>query len=99
MTNQIFLVGRLTKQPTMEEKGTTITLAVPRSFKNMQGEYETDFIPVLLWNNIAQQTCEYCKKGDLVGVRGRLEANDNLIVVADKISFLSNNKDLINRED
>lgn len=98
MLNQMVLVGRLVEQPTMEEKGTTITLAVPRSFKNAQGEYETDFIPVQLWNDVARQTCEYCKKGDLVGIKGRLQTNDKLFVVAEKVTFLSSNKDLINRE-
>ena len=48
MLNQIVIVGRLVKDPELREtdsgkKVTNITLAVPRSYKNVSGEYETDF--------------------------------------------------------
>ena len=79
----------------------TVTLAVPRSFKNMDGVYETDFINCTLWEEKAKLTKEYCKVGDIVGIRGRLQSNiiktDEgsryfLEVVADKVTFLSNKK-------
>ena len=52
--NQVVLVGRITRdlQIRKTESGkdvATLTLAVPRSFKNMEGEYETDFIDCVLW--------------------------------------------------
>ena len=80
MLNQIVLVGRLTSDLEVKEleggkKLTTMTLAIPRSFKNENGEYETDFITCRLYNNIAENTAEYCKKGDIVGVKGRLQNN------------------------
>lgn len=48
MLNQTVLVGRLVKDPELNEtengnKVTNITLAVPRSYKNADGEYDTDF--------------------------------------------------------
>lgn len=48
MLNQVVLVGRLTKDPEVNKTDSNkhyshITLAVPRSFKNMNGEYDTDF--------------------------------------------------------
>ena len=47
MLNQAVLVGRIVKEPELKntDKGkvTNITLAVPRSFKNQNGEYDTDF--------------------------------------------------------
>lgn len=51
MLNQTVLVGRLVKDPELREtdngnKVTNITLAVPRSYKNINGEYDTDFIPL-----------------------------------------------------
>ena len=78
MLNQVVLVGRLTKDlETKElEEGKSVcnmTLAIPRSFKNADGEYETDFVECTLWNNIAENTAEYCKKGDIVGVKGRIQ--------------------------
>ena len=79
MLNQIILVGRLVRDPEVSKgaKGTNfshITLAVPRSYKNVDGEYETDFIDCTLFQLIATNAKEYCKKGDIVGVKGRLES-------------------------
>lgn len=98
MLNQIFLVGRVVSdleinETENEKKFTSLKLAVQRSYKNENGEYETDFIPCILWNTIAVNTCEYCKKGDLVGVKGRIRnIEDRIEVIAEKVSFLSSRK-------
>ena len=104
MLNQVVLVGRLTKDPeiiTTEsgKKVSYITLAVQRAFKNVNGVYETDFIKCVLWNSIAENTVEYTKTGDVVGVKGRIqvenyeddEGNIKYVteVVAEKVTFLS----------
>lgn len=88
--NTVTIVGRLTETPKLEElerKTSYITLAVNRSFKNEQGIYETDFIKCTICRSIAEKTCEYCQKGDVIGVRGQLRTNNELI--ADKITFVS----------
>ena len=97
MRNQVVLVGRLVGNPILEEnekKVCNITLAVPRSYKNDEGIYDTDFIKCILWNSIAEHTVEYCNKGDVIGVKGRLTClgGSELQVVAEKITFLSNYK-------
>ncbi len=104
MLNQIVIVGRLVKSPELREtdngkKVTNITLAVPRSYKNAKGEYETDFIDCTLWTGIAETTTEYCKKGDLLGIKGRVQTRSFEMdderrkyvteVVAEKVTFLS----------
>lgn len=94
MLNHIILVGRLTSgleiKEVEERKECIITLAVPKSHKNENGEYETDFIQCRLCGSIAENTVEYCKKGDVVGVKGRVQNTDNGIeIIAEKISFLS----------
>lgn len=108
MLNSTVLVGRLVNDPELYEtdngrKVTRITLAVPRSYKNMNGEYDTDFIGCKLWQNVAQSTTEYCRKGDLLGVKGSIQTSSYETeegmkyiteVVADKVTFLSHkNKD------
>lgn len=108
MINQAILVGRLTKDLEIKtldngKKIVNITVAVPRNFKNADGEYETDFIDCILWNNIAENTAEYCKKGDIVGVKGRLQSSSyekedgtkayTTEIVAEKITFLSSKKE------
>ena len=102
------LVGRLCRKPEIKDtdsgkKRTYITLAVPRSFKNANGEYETDFFDCILWDNIATSTVEYCTKGDIVGVKGRLQSRmveeddkkrSDTSIVAEKVTFLtSKNKE------
>lgn len=100
MLNQIVLVGRLVSDPQINEATeerdfeiTHITLAVPRSYKNIDGEYETDFIPCTLFKGIAETTKEYCKKGDLIGIKGRVQSTGGKIeIIAEKVTFLSTKK-------
>lgn len=99
MLNQVVMVGRLVAKPIVEEnengrKISEITIAVPRSYKNAEGIYDTDFIKCILLNGIAENTVEYCNKGDVIGVKGRLEClgGNELQVVAEKVTFLANNK-------
>ena len=103
MLNQIVVVGRITKEPEVitsedETKRAEVTLAVPRSYKNINGEYDTDFIDCRLWDGIAQNANEFCKKGDLLGVKGRIETRnvekDEKVthiteLIAEKITFPS----------
>lgn len=107
MLNQTIIVGRLVDTPKVEEtdngrKVSNLTLAVPRSFKNKDGEYDTDFVDCVLWSGVAENTAEYCRKGDIIGVKGRVqtdtyENNDgkkqkSVKIVAEKVTFLSSNK-------
>ena len=98
MLNQTVIVGRIVKDPELKEtdsgkKVTNITLAVPRSFKNMNGEYETDYIPCVLWKGVAESTTQYCKKGDLIGIKGRIQSTaDKIELIAERVTFLSSNK-------
>ena len=94
MLNQIVLVGRLAEKPkTINEFGIKIKILVPRSFKNEYGEYESDLITCYLWNGIADNTKKYCKKGDLIGIKGRIEQeNKTMKIIAEKVTFLSNKK-------
>lgn len=108
MLNQVVLVGRLTKDLeviTAEggKKISTISLAVQRTYKNVDGLYETDFIDCVLWDAIASSTSEYCHKGDIVGIKGRLQvykyqdkegnSKQKLQVIAEKVTFLSSKKE------
>jgi len=107
MHNLVYLIGRLTEEPEvreLEDGKTTlaINLAVQRSYKNEDGIYETDFIRCVLWNAIATSTKEYCKRGDLVGIKGRLQNRKYEVdgevkyiteVIVDKLSFLASKRE------
>lgn len=102
MLNQIILVGKLVKIPELKEnengkKFSVVTVAVPRSFKNMNGEYETDIIECISFDSVASATVEYCQKGDVVGVKGRVQSKISdkeckLEIIAEKVTFLSQAK-------
>ena len=107
MLNQSIVVGRIVNSPELREtengvKVSSVLLAVPRSYKNSIGEYETDFIKCVLWRGVAERTTEYCKKGDLIGVRGRIQTRDIeqedetlktvMELVAERVTFLSSKK-------
>lgn len=79
MLNIVTLVGVLQENPELKEfesgvKGTFITLRVVKPFKSMDGNYESEFIKCALWEGIASSTCDFCTKGDIIGIRGRLTA-------------------------
>ena len=67
MLNQIVLVGRLTRDIAVNKssngtKVATLSLAIKKKIKNSEGMYDTDFIDVILWEAVAENTAEYCKK-------------------------------------
>ena len=105
--NTVVLIGRLGGEPVLTEtkenhSRTIIQLAVPRSYKNADGIYETDFFRCVLWNGIAKRAKENWKKGDTVCIKGRLQVRDYLDeheekkyiteVIAESISFVSSVK-------
>lgn len=113
MLNNVVLVGRLTADPELKEVGkdgkvVNFSLAVQRTYKNAEGEYETDFIQCNVWNNIAENMKEYCKKGDLIGVKGALQSSSyedkdgnkkyKTDVRVEKVTFLSSKKEEVEDE-
>lgn len=114
MLNNVVLVGRLVRTPELlltdsGKKLSLITLAVARNFKNQDGEYDTDFLDCTLWTNVAESTAEYCKTGDVIGVKGRLQTrlieNEDGIkykkveVVAERVTFLSSARSYKNNDE
>ena len=106
--NQIILVGRIAQPIDLHvtetgKKKSELTLAVPRTYKNIDGEYETDFLDCVLWTNVAESTTEYCKVGDVVGIKGRLQTRmipkedgtkyKKVEIIAERVTFLASKKD------
>lgn len=78
MINNVSLVGRLTRDPELKYTPsniaiTTFNLAVNRNFKGVNGEREADFINCMIWRKQAELFSEWCKKGNLVGITGRIQ--------------------------
>jgi len=100
----VYLIGRLTADPEInklenDKQVLTINLAVQRSYKNIEGTYEADFIRCVLWDGIAERANNYCRKGDLIGVRGQIRTSSYVNansekkykteILVEKITFLS----------
>jgi single-strand DNA-binding protein len=104
MLNRVVLIGRLTKDPELRYTPSgvavaTFTLAVDRNFKNSNGERDTDFIPCVVYRQLAELCANYLSKGRLASVDGRLqvrsfEGQDGqrrwvTEVIAENVQFLS----------
>ena len=104
MLNRVVLIGRLTRDPELRYSPsgvavTNFTLAVDRKFKNAQGERETDFIPCVVFKQLAELCANYLAKGKLASVDGRIQVrtyNDKdgqkrwvTEVIAEDVHFLS----------
>ena len=105
MINQNVIVGRIINSPILVEndnlKYTTLSISVPRRYKNNNDEQEFDCINTILIGGIAENTLKYCEKGSLIGIKGRLETRKvnpneeiNYVteIVAEKVTILSNDK-------
>lgn len=103
MINRSVLAGRLTKDIELRysASGTAVakfTLAVNRTFSNAQGEKQADFINVVAFKKTAENTANFCRKGSLIAVDGRIQTGSyegqdgkrvyTTEVVADSVQFL-----------
>ena len=80
--NKVILMGRLTKDPetrytqSTNTQVTSFTLAVNRRFVKDGEERQADFINIVAWNKTAEFCSKYFKKGQQVGVIGRLQVRN-----------------------
>ncbi len=86
MLNQFIIVGRI-----KELKDKCITIVVARPNKDKNGKYGNDILDVhidapTIWKSVK----EYCGKGDIVGIKGRITSHCRLI--AEKVTFLSSRR-------
>ena len=102
MINRVVMVGRMTRDPELRRTGsgaavTSFTLALNRNYNSADGQ-QADYISCVVWNKVAENVAQYCSKGSLVGVEGRLRSRtyDNAQgqrvyvteVVCDSVQFL-----------
>ena len=101
--NKVILIGRLTKDPTLEYTSTSIAycnfvLAVNRPF----GNNEADFIGCTAWRKTAENLVKYMRKGSQIAVEGSIQTSSYTAkdggtkyvtkVNVERIEFLSSNR-------
>lgn len=75
--NNTYFIGRLVTDPELREtesgkKVVNVTVAVPRSYKNKDGNYDADFIDCAFWDHNAEYVSKM-SKGNELAVQGRTE--------------------------
>ena len=77
--NKIILIGKLTGNPEVRYTQTNNTLvasfslAVNRRFARQGEEIQADFINIVAWSKLGEFCSKYFKKGQQVGIVGRLQ--------------------------
>ena len=111
MVNRVVLIGRLTRDPNelrVSPSGisvTNFTVAVDNRFSKQEAS-KADFIPVVVFNKLAEFITNYARKGALVAVEGRIQTGSyekdgqriyTTDVVADSVQFLESKAQSQNR--
>ena len=101
MLNHVVMIGKVFSMPVekKDKKGNrqiSFILQVERPFAESDGSYQFDYVKVCPWKGIAEQMKELCTIESFIAIKGRLYTNHvdgkDLVVVAEHISFLSQNK-------
>ena len=71
-----FLENLELKKTQSNKKVLDFSLASRRDRKTSNGEYLTDFIKCIAWEQSAEFLSKYANKGDLIGVVGRIETDN-----------------------
>jgi single-strand DNA-binding protein len=79
--NKVLLIGRTTKDIELRTTNSgksviSFSIAVNRTFKNENGEYDSDFFNCIAFNKLAETVSRYVGKGDLLAVEGRLQTRN-----------------------
>ena len=105
--NKVILIGNICHNMEIRYTANNIavlqnSIAVRNEFKNANGEYESEFVNIVVWKQTAEFLNKYANKGSKIAVEGRLttrnyEKQDGTRgyiteVVADKVELLENKK-------
>lgn len=111
--NKVILIGRLTKDPELRytQNGTavcTFTLAVNRAFTK-EGEQSADFINIVVWGKIGENSAKYLSKGRQVAIEGKLQVRSYdgddgkkryvTEVIAERVEFIGSGDKKTQRND
>lgn len=103
--NNVVLMGRLTREPELrysknKKAVCQFTLAVQRDYKNKEGNYDADFINIVMWGNNGERLSQTVTKGKRVLVQGQIQIrsyeNKNgdkrwvTEIIANKFNYIEN---------
>ena len=72
MNNNFIFIGRLTKSPELRYTSSNKSVAqIDLAVQN--GKDDVTFVPITLFEKMAENVCKYCEKGDLIGFQGSVK--------------------------
>lgn len=79
--NKVIEIGRSVsnvelKQTSSGTSAVEFSIAVKRTFKNANGQYESDFFNCIAFNKTAELIGKYVKKGDMIAIEGKLQTRN-----------------------
>lgn len=96
MMNKLFLEGRLTKDPYVNDKGSVVmfTLAQDTGYKDKKGNKITNFVSLKAFGEgLVKVIGDYCLKGDLISVEAHATTENNgdysTALIVDSMHFLT----------
>jgi single-strand DNA-binding protein len=103
--NRVILIGRLTRDPELKylQSGTAVarfSIANNRRYSTAgEKKEQVSFFDCIAWSKLAEMLTEYCKKGQRIGIEGRLQQRSwddqegkkrsSVEIVIDNVQFLS----------
>ncbi|MDN6162301.1 MAG: single-stranded DNA-binding protein [Atopostipes sp.] len=105
--NRLTVTGRLVRENILKEVGENRlvlnnAIAIPKSYKREEGP-DADFINIVAWGKRAELIEEYCDKGDLIGLDGRVQSRSyqnsegqtiyTVEMIVDSVHFLQSKKE------
>lgn len=112
--NKFIGIGRLTSNIELKETSNgkyyvKNTLAIKNDFKNANGQYDTEFVNIVVWGKSAEILVNYSSKGSLVAIEGRITTRDYdkndgtkgyiTEVICEKIKLLESKKEKSDMEE
>ena len=104
--NSFIGIGRLTKgelrYTTSNKAVASFSIAITRTYRAPNGDYESDFINCECWGQVAETLSKYTHKGDLIAINGNIrtdkyqDSNGNnktrTYILVNRVQFLSTKK-------
>ena len=96
MLNKLFIEGRLTKDPYVNDKGSVcmFTLAQDTGYKDKEGNKITNFVSFKCFGYLVKVIGDYCLKGDLISLEAHATTENNngeysTALIVDNMHFLT----------
>lgn len=88
--NKVNILGRITKDIELRhsQTGTAVAkfnVAVKRKQKNKEGNYDSDFINCVAYNQLAEMIHKYFAKGNRIAIDGRIQSGSYTNQKGDKV--------------